>query len=44
MIAQIRAELLKVRSTRTTAGLLLGMAALILLFVWRLLFHRKEKK
>ncbi len=33
MIAQIRAELLKVRSTRTTLGLLLGMVALILLFV-----------
>ncbi|MCL2419321.1 MAG: ABC transporter permease [Conexibacteraceae bacterium] len=32
MIAQIRAELLKVRSTRTTIGLLLGMIALILLF------------
>jgi ABC-type transport system involved in multi-copper enzyme maturation permease subunit len=33
VIAQIKAELLKVRSTRTTAGLLLGMVALILLFV-----------
>ena len=32
MIAQIRSELLKVRSTRTTIGLLLGMIALILLF------------
>jgi ABC-type transport system involved in multi-copper enzyme maturation permease subunit len=32
VIAQIKAELLKVRSTRTTAGLLLGMMALILLF------------
>ncbi len=32
MIAQIKAELLKVRSTRTTLGLLLGMIALILLF------------
>lgn len=32
MIAQVRAELLKVRSTRTTLGLLLGMVALILLF------------
>jgi ABC-2 type transport system permease protein len=32
VIAQIRAELLKVRSTRTTLGLLLGMVALILLF------------
>jgi ABC-2 type transport system permease protein len=33
VIAQVRAELLKVRSTRTTVGLLLGMVALILLFV-----------
>jgi ABC-2 type transport system permease protein len=32
VIAQIKAELLKVRSTRTSAGLLLGMIALILLF------------
>jgi ABC-2 type transport system permease protein len=32
MIAQIRAELLKVRSTRTAIGLILGMIALILLF------------
>jgi len=32
-MAQIGAELLKVRSTRTTLGLLLGMVALILLFV-----------
>jgi ABC-2 type transport system permease protein len=32
VIAQIKAELLKVRSTRTTLGLLLGMIALILLF------------
>ena len=32
MIAQIRAELLKIRSTRTTIGLILGMMALILLF------------
>jgi ABC-2 type transport system permease protein len=32
MIAQIRAELLKVRTTRTTIGLILGMIALILLF------------
>jgi ABC-type transport system involved in multi-copper enzyme maturation permease subunit len=32
VIAQIKAELLKVRSTRTTVGLLLGMIALILLF------------
>ena len=32
MIAQIRAELLKIRSTRTTVGLILGMVALILLF------------
>lgn len=30
--AQIRAELLKIRSTRTTIGLLLGMIALIMLF------------
>ncbi len=32
MIAQAKAELLKVRSTRTTIGLMLGMIALILLF------------
>jgi ABC-2 type transport system permease protein len=32
MNAQIRAELLKIRSTRTTIGLILGMIALILLF------------
>src|ERR1700744_2820869 len=32
MIAQIRAELLKIPSTRTTIGLLLGMIVLILLF------------
>jgi hypothetical protein len=32
MIAQIRAELLKIRSTRTTIALILGMIALILLF------------
>jgi ABC-2 type transport system permease protein len=31
MIAQIRAELLKIRSTRTAIGLILGMGALILL-------------
>jgi ABC-2 type transport system permease protein len=31
MIAQIRSELLKIRSTRTTIGLLLGMISLILL-------------
>ncbi len=31
MIAQIRAELLKIRSTRTTIGLILAMIALILL-------------
>lgn len=31
MTAQIRAELLKIRSTRTTIGLILGMIALILL-------------
>lgn len=33
MIAQIRAELLKIRSTRTTVGLILGMIALIVLFM-----------
>jgi ABC-2 type transport system permease protein len=32
VIRQVRAELLKIRSTRTTLGLLLGMIALILLF------------
>lgn len=32
MIDQIRAELLKIRSTRTTLGLVAGMVALILLF------------
>jgi ABC-2 type transport system permease protein len=32
VIAQLRAELLKVRSTRTTIGLMLGMIALIALF------------
>jgi len=32
VIAQLKAELLKVRSTRTTLGLVLGMLALILLF------------
>jgi ABC-type transport system involved in multi-copper enzyme maturation permease subunit len=32
MIAQIRAELLKIRSTRTTIGLILALIALILLF------------
>ena len=32
MIAQIRAELLKIRSTRTTLALILAMIALILLF------------
>jgi len=32
MIAQIRAELLKIRSTRTTIGLILAMIVLILLF------------
>jgi ABC-type transport system involved in multi-copper enzyme maturation permease subunit len=32
MIAQIRAELLKFRSTRTTIGLILGMIVLVLLF------------
>ncbi len=33
MSAQLRAELLKVRSTRTTIGLVVGMVALVLLFV-----------
>ena len=33
MIAQLRAEVLKVRSTRTTFGLVLGMLGLILLIV-----------
>jgi ABC-2 type transport system permease protein len=32
MIPQIRSELLKIRSTRTTIGLMLGMIVLILLF------------
>ncbi|HEX5582664.1 hypothetical protein [Gaiella sp.] len=32
MIAQARAELLKIRSTRTTVGIVLGMIALVLLF------------
>ena len=32
MIAQIKAELLKLRSTRTTLGLVLGMIALVVLF------------
>ncbi len=32
MIAQVKAELLKIRSTRTAIGLVLGMVALILLF------------
>lgn len=32
MIAQLKAELLKIRSTRTTVGIVLGMIALILLF------------
>jgi ABC-2 type transport system permease protein len=32
VIRQVKAELLKIRSTRTTIGLLLGMIALILLF------------
>ena len=32
MIAQTKAELLKIRSTRTTIGIVLGMVALILLF------------
>jgi ABC-2 type transport system permease protein len=33
VIAQTRAELLKIRSTRTTLGLMLGAIALVLLFV-----------
>jgi ABC-2 type transport system permease protein len=33
VIPQLRAEMLKVRSTRTTLGLVLGMIAIILLFV-----------
>jgi ABC-type transport system involved in multi-copper enzyme maturation permease subunit len=33
MIAQLRAEVLKVRSTRTTLGLVLGLLALVLLIV-----------
>ena len=33
MIGQSRAEVLKIRSTRTTLGLALGMVAIILLFV-----------
>ena len=32
MIAQIRAELLKIRTTRTTVGLILGMIVLVQLF------------
>jgi ABC-type transport system involved in multi-copper enzyme maturation permease subunit len=32
VIAQARAELLKIRSTRTTVGIVLGMIALVLLF------------
>lgn len=32
MIAQARAELLKIRTTRTTIGIVLGMVALVLLF------------
>ena len=32
MIAQTKAELLKIRSTRTTIGLVLGMLALVVLF------------
>ncbi len=32
MIAQTRAELLKIRSTRTTIGLVLGMLAIVVLF------------
>jgi hypothetical protein len=33
VIAQVRAELVKVRSTRTTLGLVVGMIALTLLIV-----------
>ena len=33
MINQMRAELLKIRSTRTTMGLLIGLIALALLFI-----------
>jgi ABC-type transport system involved in multi-copper enzyme maturation permease subunit len=33
VIAQTRSELLKIRSTKTTIGLVLGMVALVLLFV-----------
>ena len=33
MIAQVKAELLKIRSTRTTLGLIAGMLALVLLLV-----------
>jgi ABC-type transport system involved in multi-copper enzyme maturation permease subunit len=33
MIGQARAELLKIRSTKTTLGLVLGMIAIVLLFV-----------
>jgi ABC-2 type transport system permease protein len=32
VIAQVKAELLKIRTTRTTVGIVLGMVALILLF------------
>ena len=32
MIAQIRAEILKIRSTRTTLGLVIGMLVLVLAF------------
>ncbi|HEX6763227.1 MAG TPA: hypothetical protein VF094_10535 [Gaiellaceae bacterium] len=32
MIQQVKAELLKIRSTRTTVGIVLGMVALVLLF------------
>ena len=32
MIAQVRAELLKIRTTRTTLGIVIGMVALVLLF------------
>jgi ABC-type transport system involved in multi-copper enzyme maturation permease subunit len=33
VINQLRAELLKIRSTRTTAGLLIGLIVLVLLFI-----------
>ena len=33
MIGQTRSEFLKIRSTRTTIGLVVGLVALVLLFV-----------